>query len=336
MNLLPVSIGDLSRSLMLRRANGLARSELGGLTADLAAGTAQDPARHLDGHLSPLATLDGDLARAGSFLTASRLAAARVAPMQAALLRIDELASGLSADLLRAGQARDGGTVPLVARAAEGVLSGLVGALNTRAAGHSLFAGTLIDQPALTDAANILDSARMALGTTAATPADILAGLEAWLDDPAGFRAVAFRGNTDPQVVQVAADETVRIDVTAMDPALRPVFKSVIMAALLTDPAFGGTAGTRADLARQAGLDLVAGAEQRAQLSARLGLAEARIDAAGTRANAEITAYRMARNDMVAIDMPDIAARLQETESRIQMLYALTARLSRLSLADYL
>ena len=65
-------------------------------------------------------------------------------------------------------------------------------------------------------------------------------------------------------------------------------------------------------------------------------VAEARIDAAGTRANAEITAYRMARNDMVAIDMPDIAARLQETESRIQMLYALTARLSRLSLADYL
>ena len=44
----------------------------------------------------------------------------------------------------------------------------------------------------------------------------------------------------------------------------------------------------------------------------------------------------MARTGMVQIDPYDAATRLQNTETQLQLIYTLTARISRLSLADYL
>ena len=44
----------------------------------------------------------------------------------------------------------------------------------------------------------------------------------------------------------------------------------------------------------------------------------------------------MARGGMVGVDGYDTATALQETQARLETLYTLTARLSRLKLADYL
>ena len=50
----------------------------------------------------------------------------------------------------------------------------------------------------------------------------------------------------------------------------------------------------------------------------------------------EATALGLARADLIAVDGYDAASRLKETETRLQTIYALTARLSELSLANYL
>ena len=51
---------------------------------------------------------------------------------------------------------------------------------------------------------------------------------------------------------------------------------------------------------------------------------------------AEASALQIARNGLVAADPYDTATAIQAVQTQIETLYTLTARLSRLSLTDYL
>ena len=57
---------------------------------------------------------------------------------------------------------------------------------------------------------------------------------------------------------------------------------------------------------------------------------------AASRNAAEALSLSLIRSDMLAADPYDTATALTETEASLQNLYALTSRLSRLSLTDYL
>ena len=133
----------------------------------------------------------------------------------------------------------------------------------------------------------------------------------------------------------IAPGETAGLDITATDPALRDTLKALVLGSLLADPGFG-TPATRASLAQKAGESLTGLATDRATLAGRLGSTQQRLDEAATRNSAEASALGIARNDLLSVDPYDTATRLQETETRLEMIYALTARLSRLSLLDHL
>ena len=60
------------------------------------------------------------------------------------------------------------------------------------------------------------------------------------------------------------------------------------------------------------------------------------VEQADTRNGAQQTALSLARSNLVAADPYETASALTQTEGNLQTLYALTARLSRLSLTDYL
>ena len=70
--------------------------------------------------------------------------------------------------------------------------------------------------------------------------------------------------------------------------------------------------------------------------SARLGRAEAQIEIASARNSAESTALQIARTGMLAADPYETATKLQETQTQLEMIYSITARMTRLSLVDYL
>jgi flagellar hook-associated protein 3 FlgL len=124
--------------------------------------------------------------------------------------------------------------------------------------------------------------------------------------------------------------------VTALDPAITNQLKSMVMAALLPRDLLAGQTEERAELARMAGERLAEGATDRAGIAARVGIAEGRIAAAEARHAADDTAYSLARLELVAVDDYEAATALTEAEQQLETLYAITARLARLSLSEYL
>ncbi|PLL14604.1 flagellar biosynthesis protein FlgL [Tabrizicola sp. TH137] len=327
-------LGDMSQYLFLRRQTSVTRSEVTTLSNDLASGTASDLARHLAGQTGIVAAIQTSLSRLSAFDQTIARATSRADAMQAALDKVDTAARSAANDLLQAagagGAALD--TATAIGRAA---FDDAVNALNTRIGDRSLFAGTATDRDALLAPEALLAAARLAIAPATA-PADIAAALDRWLADPAGFTATAFLGSSDTTAIAVAEDIAVTLPVTAADPDLRGTFKGLILAALLSDSSFAGDRAARAELATLAGSALIQSGDDRTAAAARLGVAQERIATAEARNSAEATALGIARSDLVAIDGYETASRLAEAQTRLETIYTLTARLSDLSLANYL
>ncbi|AWB50099.1 flagellar biosynthesis protein FlgL [Gemmobacter aquarius] len=329
------SIGDLAQSLVLKRQNTAAKADLQRLSTMLTTGKVTDASTHLRGNLAPLAALDATLSRLEGYAQVTAEASRNAAAVQDILGLVDKATAGLGPALLTAGQGGAGSILTGAALQADQVLDQIVSALNTRVADRSLLAGVADDRPALVDTESLLAQAAAAVaGAVGAAGVD--AALQDWLDDPAGFVAQAYRGDAPRAPLPVAEGEVARLDVTAADPALRGTLKGVLMGALLNRGVLAGQPQARADLARRAGETLAESAPDRAHLAARVGIAQQRIEAAAARNSAEATTLAMARGGMVGVDGYDTATALQEAQTRLETLYTLTARLSRLNLSDYL
>jgi len=170
----------------------------------------------------------------------------------------------------------------------------------------------------------------------ALTSADVEVAVNGWFDDPLGFAATVYRGGDPLAPVPVSPDETAQIDVTARDPAIVATLKGLAMAALIGRGVLAGNDAGRADLALRAGVSLAGSASDRAEVGARLGSTEAAIANADIRNQAEKSSLETARLDLLSVDPYDAATKLEQTQTQLETLYPITARLSRLNLADFL
>jgi flagellar hook-associated protein 3 FlgL len=134
----------------------------------------------------------------------------------------------------------------------------------------------------------------------------------------------------------IGPGQSAKIDITAADPAIRETLKGFAMAALLDRGLFAGQGAARVQVMRRAGEVLAEGASSRAHMAGQLGTTEGQIAAASTRNTAEVSALEMARNGLVSIDPYEAATKLEAAQSQLEALYSVTARLSRLSLVDFL
>jgi flagellar hook-associated protein 3 FlgL len=124
--------------------------------------------------------------------------------------------------------------------------------------------------------------------------------------------------------------------VTALDPTLVETLEGLALAALVADGTLPGDAPGRALLARTAGSLLLGANTDLSSLRARVGTVEAQIADSADRNAAESTALKIARTGIIAADPYETATALEGVRTQIETLYTLTARLARLSLADFL
>ena len=156
-----------------------------------------------------------------------------------------------------------------------------------------------------------------------------------WFASPAGFEAF-YQGGTALNATPIAPGEDADLSTTALDPAIRDTLAAFAMAALLDRGALAGNPAERAALAQKAGQGLLSSEDQRITLAARIGTVEAQTEAARTRNGAEETALGLLRSEVGSVDPYDAATRLETARSQLESLYLVTARVSRLSLTEYL
>ncbi len=328
-------LGDLAWNLLTRRQSAELKALTQRLGTEVATGLAADPARALGGDLAPLAGIETALARLSSFARVAAETGDLAARQQAALASLGDMTADLTPRLLDPVSNATPAALSAMTREAAARLEGAIATLNAPFAGRSVFAGTASDGPALASAETILTALETAI-TGLTTADDVAAAVTAWFADPGGFGTLGYLGGPAAAPVVLSDRDQVAMDVTAENPALRDTLRGLAMAALLARGSGPAAPAERQALALRAGEVLLAAETDRALLSGRIGTAEARIAQMAGEGAAERAALELTRTQMLSADPYDAATRLEAASGQLEALYAVTARLSRLSLLEFL
>lgn len=329
-----ISVGDASLTNILARQGADLRAQVQRAAQEVATGKHADIGKALRGDVSPLVAVDASLARLAAYGTTAADAAFQTSAQQVAIQGLSQLASGISTALVGARDVATPAQIDTLASDARGRLASAVGLLNTQASGRAVFSGQATGTLPLGPVEDLLAALETA-ATGATTAGQVAAAVTTWFADPSGFGAF-YQGGAALTPVPVAPGETAEVSTTATDPAIRETLAGLAMAALLDRGVLAGDRAERARLAATAGQELMRGEDARTTLQARIGAVEAQIESARTRNGAEETALGILRSETGSVDPYEAATRLETIRTQLESLYLVTARVSRLSLTEYL
>jgi flagellar hook-associated protein 3 FlgL len=331
------TLGDLSTSFLLSRQTQALKAEVQRRSTELSSGQTADLSRALRGDYRALGAVSRGLALSETERITIAEARGFATAAQAALGVVQDQTEALTSVLLAVPHAP---TLTTLARAGSTARQGfeaVVGVLNQRTADRAIFAGDATDAAALAPVDSMLAEIE-ALVASETTAAGVVAAVDAWFDSPgAGFELTGYIGSGIPLApFRLGAGEAADLAVTAADPGLRDMLKGFALGALLDGPTLSGDAAEREALARAAADRTLAATDRITDLRAGIGAAEAAVEAASVRRETETAALELARAELIGADPFEAATRLETAQTRLETLYALTARVSRLSLVDFL
>ena len=336
----PPGFGDLARTVPLTRHGVQARADLSRLGQELTTGRHQDVAAATRGDLRAISGIERTLALLGSAEAAATAVQGRMGAMQAALEGMQEGARQAASAMLAVSDPAASAASRQAAHAAKAALGAAISALSARMGGVHLFSGAASDSAPLPSLETMLDRLRADVAPNA-DPAALRADVEAWFDPggPAGAGLNAFMpaGADEATVLTVAPGETLTVGATAADAEIRSVLAGLAYGVLVGENHGGALdAAGRREGFRTAGAALMADDAGLTSLRGRLGIAEGQSERSLTRVRAEANALEIARGEALEVDRYETATKLQAAEAAVETLYLVTARLSGLSLANYL
>lgn len=330
-------IGDLAQHMMLNNHTTSTKNDLNRLAEELASGRKADISAALKGDFSLLADIERQLTVMESYDIVSKDAQVFTDAAQTTLEKIQSNSSALAKSLVTASVAGLEAPLDAVVTEAGDDFDALIGALNTSVGGSSLFAGTATDRGATISAADMMAQLSAAVAGSA-TISDIITTVDDWfMAAGGGFETTGYVGSAnDLSPFRLSETETAEFTVRADDTELRALMRDTALAALAGDAGLALNAVEKKQLVSHAGEALLTQQDDLTNLRADLGFEQARIDDAATNSAAQQTSLSMAKNDLVSSDPVEIAGQLQAVETQLEMIYTVTARLSKLSLVNYL
>lgn len=331
------SIGDLAGSFANRLHTVRIKTDLLRLSDELSTGRPTDPVAHLGGDTSRLAMFDRDIAVASARVSTATGLGQFLTTMQTALDAIEGVRSNVVTQLLPINGASTSLDIARASEAGADAFRQIVSQLNTSYGGAALFAGTATDGAALADADTMLASLSAATAG-AVTAADVIAAVDDWFDNPAGgFATMGYLGDTGaPLERRIDNDVSAKIDARADHPALKELLRSTAVLALANDPTLGLSDSTALTLVTNELPRMLSSAGSLTDLRADVGYQEERTAEAATRNGALAASLTIMRNELALVDPYATAVALKERETQLETQFTLTARLSNLSLVNYL
>lgn len=329
-----ISLADMANTFALRRQSGAIKAQQQQLANEMTSGVVADTGAHLRGNFTELGAIDASLSRLNAYKGANAAAAGTASAMQAALDQVGKVVDRIALVMADPSMIGSGAGVDAAAAEANEGFQSAVALLNTDFGGQKLFAGTGTEN-ALADADVILAALEDATAG-AQSASELAAAVKGWFDSPEGYAAVAYGGDAARAPLAVGPGEQVALGITAMDPALRDTLQSLAIGALVHRGALADDPAGRQGLIQGAGNALVASKDARTALQTTLGTAEGHIERARVRSESESAALKMARVGLVVADPYETAVRFEATSTQLETLHAVTARLSKLSLVDFI
>ncbi|MQQ08167.1 flagellar biosynthesis protein FlgL [Epibacterium sp. SM1979] len=334
--MISTSYGDLAQYTFLRIRNSTLKSEVQTLGQELTTGRTTNVTERLGGDFTYLAGIEHTLSQLDSYQVAAAEVTVLTVSIQSSLENVENNVQGLRDDILALSSTMSSDDAERLAGEARAQLGNTIDTLNSTVGGRALFAGTATQSAALENA-DVLMSALAAEVAGAATVDDVVAAVDNWFDDPAGFDSVVYAGSTTPLApIDVGDGDEVQLDVLASDDAFKKSLKAFALAALTVEPGVTLPADSSIELVRRTGTDLFAANDAIIDRRSDVGFIEERIENSRTRNEAEITSLSITKNEMLEADPYETYAKLEEAQNQLESLYVVTQRSFQLTLLRYI
>lgn len=333
------NIGDQARAYALQMATGRLKTSMTVLTQELASGESADIGARLRGNTTSLSAIEARLSALEQFKRNASEAAILTRGLGEVLESVRRDAAELGQVLANEPFSGTGASLSVRAGQATTIFDAAVQRLNATAGGHFLFSGLASDRPPLASAAQMLD----ALSTVTAgltTASDVAAAVGNWFDAPpggGGFLDTAYFGTIgESRRIPIADNMAISLGTSAASPEVRELLKALATAAIVDRNTLPGQDDQRGALVELAGRKLLAAEQGLIKEQGRLGLTEQIIDRSTSMSAAAVATLQLSRADIRNVDVVETAAALKQVDGQLEALYAVTARLAKLKLVDFL
>ncbi len=330
-------IGDLSQAFMTRRQNADLKMSLNRLTNELASGRVSDLSARVKGDLAGIGHLESNLSRLSADMQVAKETASLLNFTQQSLGRVTSESGRIARDVLEIPAPRSANNIADLSEAARQAFSTVVSALNGSLSGKSVFSGDNVTAPALADADTVLADISIAVaGST--TPADLKTEIDNWFNDPAGgFETTAYLGSPVPRSpVSLSSGDEVDASVLANNAAIKNVLAGLAFMSMASSYAGFADPAARDEVVALAADDLLTAERGMIDLQEKVGREEFKLEQISVRMTSETASLRIARTEMLEADPFETASALDQVQTQLELHYTLTARVSRLSLAQYI
>ncbi len=330
------SIGDMAQHMMNTRRTTSVKQDLNRLAYELGSGRKADVAKALKGDFNMLAGVERQLTVLEGYDIAAKDASLFLETAQSTLDQIQTVTGDLGRDLLSASESGLSASVVSVAKTARNDFEAIVSALNGRVADRSLFAGTATDGAPLVDANSMMTQISAAVAGSA-TISDIVTAVDDYLMSAGGgFETGAYTGSlNDLAPMRLNDNQSADFNVRADSTELREAMRDSALAALALDPGLNLDLTEQKQLMEIAGERLLTGQDNLTSVRADIGFNQERVENAMAENSLSRSSMLMTQSDLLSADQTDVAGKLQAVQVQLEMVYTITARLSQLTLANY-
>ena len=330
------SLGDLAQHTASLRQTNAIKSRLSTLTQELSTGQTADLVERTGGLTGRLDGIARELEAIEGYLFANRSLEERLTQTQDILSSIDTRRENLASQVAIMAGGNAGQPIANVAAQARSEMKATVELLNRSSTEGALFSGRATDRTPLISADAMLADIASTL-TPASSAADIRAAVDDWFDGPTGFATIGYTGDTGPLLERRAsAADTIALDARADDPAIVATLKAFAGLAIVDQLGPTVPESTIRDVVEDRLDETFAVGAGLVDLKARIGTDEEALARANTALEVQKTTLSMERNDRTSADQFETASLLQEVQRQLELHFTATARLSQLSLANYL
>lgn len=310
------------------------RSAMESLNKVVATGQRDDLQESLGVNRARLAHLDQTMHSLSAGLKTTQLYGVRLEQQQNALGIIDKRRQDVQNDVIGVSAAPSASELALLTSRGEASFNDMVAALNQSFGGRALFSGQNADTSPLPSADSMLSDLRATINF-AQPPADVVADIRHYFEDPAGAYATTHYVGGDAAGTDVRLSETARSGptMTALDAGVRTALASAAALAVSGDAPL--TVNERGALVRETqALSL-----QSASLATHrgfLGIEQERVATISAELTGRQAALKIERNNLTSADLFEAAGELKAVQTQLEAHFSIIARQSRLSLLEYL
>jgi len=290
-------------------------------------GQYKDLTAHLSGRIGQAMLSQKAIDDVANERTQLTLKASRLDIIQQSLTAVDDNIGQLGVRMKAALGSEDYTAREAVVRDAQAALASTFSTLNTRHGERYLFSGDATNTKPFADVDNFLDDVR-SMAASATDAADFATQMDAYFNTPgSGWQANIYSGTSD------ASDPA---SVTGTDPAITKTVWGLAVLALAGSDETLALLNGNSDALIQAADTLAEGQAALTNVRAERGIIQAQIESSKDALDLEETVLTQSFNQMTARDQYEAASELKQLETGLEAAYTLTARLSNLSLLNYM